>query len=64
MINFLSKSSEKDFQKILEVTLRKLDSIINEQKAQRVDIAEVKLLIIKYHGDSSPNQEGEIQSEE
>ncbi len=54
MTNFLSKSSDKDFQKIMEMILRRHDQIMNEQKAQRLDIAELKMLIIKYHGDASP----------
>ncbi len=64
MINFLSKSSEKDFQKIMELILRRLDSIINEQKAQRLDIAEIKMMIIKYYSDASPQEQEEVESEQ
>ncbi len=42
MKNFIFKSADADLQKIVQLTFRQLDSIINEQIKQRMDLADIK----------------------
>ncbi len=50
MKNFIFKSKDSDLQKIVQLTFRQLDSIINEQIKQRIDLAEIlRLLHREFH---------------
>ncbi len=60
-IKFKSSSEDKDFYLIIN---KQLDYLLNEQKAQRMDLAELKRLAYRKYEYYSPPRQTTLETEE